>query len=66
MKEIITINATAHSYDIEEVAEKSITVGELIDILNTYDYDSKIVTSTKGNLFGCLNFNVINEICLDD
>lgn len=43
MEKIVKMNAHSYNYDIQETANESITIRELIEILEEFPQDAKIV-----------------------
>jgi len=60
MKDIVIINTRRSEYSAELAAEKSLTVGELIDILEQYDENALVVTGhDNGYTYGHLSYMAI-------
>ena len=67
MTEIITLNTTRTDYGAKEAALRSITVGELISLLEQYDEDSKVIFSNdNGYTYGRISDWQIGTIDADN
>jgi len=61
MKEIIIIDTIRNSYSAEEAAERSITVAELIEILEELDQEAKVITGHDNRYtYGSIKMSHIN------
>lgn len=62
MIRIVTLNTNRSEYDIRDAAERSMTIGELIDELVRYDRNEKIVFSNdNGYTYGYVGAGYIDE-----
>jgi len=63
MERIVKICPTRDNYDIRESAESSVSVGSLIERLENFPRDSKIVVSfDNGYIFGALSDSNIRMV----
>ena len=63
MVQIISVKTTRDYYDVQECAENSLSVAEVMDILSTYPDDAKIVFSNdNGYTYGILNYGTFKKI----
>ena len=62
MIQILKFKTSRDAYSIKDIAEESISVGELIDLLRGYDSDMKVVFSNdNGYTYGVIGENSIAE-----
>lgn len=62
MATIVTLDTQRSGYDIKEVAEKTMTVGELISYLEQYDEDTRVVyCNDNGYTYGAIKHYCIGE-----
>lgn len=61
MAKVIILETSRDCYDKREAIPYSISVGELIEILNEYDEDTKIILSNDGGY----TYGIINEDYID-
>lgn len=62
MQRIVTLNTNRYTYDITEASACSITVKELISLLENEDLDAKIVFSNdNGYTYGYINEDLIHS-----
>ena len=56
MRNAVIFEASREGYSIDQIADKAMTVGELIDILSDYDEDTLFVLShDNGYTYGSLD-----------
>lgn len=61
MADIVILHTNRDDYDIENCANRSLSVGEVIDILNRYPDDAKMVFSNdNGYTYGVVNNSSIH------
>lgn len=48
MKRVVTIETSRDYYSIEDAHDEAITIGDLIEILQRYDEDDKVILSNDG------------------
>lgn len=67
MTTIITLETKRTGYSIDQVVDRTMTVGELISALQEYDDDTLIVISNdNGYTFGEIDHNSIDEVEQDE
>lgn len=67
MTTIVTLETTRSNYSASDAALGSITVAELISMLEEQDPDAKVVFSNdNGYTFGSLNWSTIGEAESED
>ena len=61
MKDVLFIKGNRSAYGIENIEDRTITVGELIEILQDYDDDMKIfISNDNGYTYGYINEDTIS------
>ena len=57
MREAVIFEASRDGYGIDQIADRAMTVGELIDMLEDYDEDTLVVMShDNGYTYGSISF----------
>ena len=66
MRDVIFIEGNRNGYDIEQCG-KTLTVGELIELLQDYDESTPIyLRNDNGYTYGSINYRDISEEDLED
>ncbi len=60
MKTAVVINARREGYGIDQI-ERTLTVGQLIDILNGYDEDTPVMVGNDPTSYGYYTYGGIRE-----
>ena len=62
MRNAVVFEASRDGYGIDQIADKAMTVGELISILEDYDEDALVVLShDNGYTYGTLSSMMMGE-----
>ena len=62
MRKALVFDASRDGYGIDQIADKAMTVGELIEILEDFDDDRLIVLShDRGYTYGSISAMMMNE-----
>lgn len=63
MRTVVTIETSRTDYSARAAAERSMTVGELIEMLSEYDEKTKVVFSNdNGYTYGRISFGICDEV----
>jgi hypothetical protein len=67
MRTVVTIETSRTDYSAKAAAERSLTVGELIEMLSEYDENTKVVFSNdNGYTYGRISFGICDEVDLEE
>lgn len=63
MEKIVKITAYANTYNLRETAQYSMTVGELIERLEHFPQDARIVyQKDNGSIYGFFDYDSFREL----